>query len=63
MVYCFLGNNEASMNYPANTYRYRQDSQFVYFFGIQLARLAAIIDIDAQKEIIFGDDYTIDDII
>ncbi|MGI6291125.1 MAG: aminopeptidase P family protein [Bacteroidales bacterium] len=62
-VLLFLGNNEASMNYPANTYRYRQDSQFVYFFGIQLARLAAIIDIDAQKEIIFGDDYTIDDII
>lgn len=30
-VLLFLGNNEASMNYPANTYRYRQDSQFVYF--------------------------------
>lgn len=62
-VLLFLGNNEASMNYPANTYRYRQDSQFIYFFGIQLDHLAAIIDIDNQKEIIFGDDYTIDDII
>ncbi|NLJ81601.1 MAG: aminopeptidase P family protein [Bacteroidales bacterium] len=62
-IFLFLGNNEASMNYPANTYRYRQDSNFVYFFGLQLDNLAAIIDIDERKEIIFGNDYTIDDII
>lgn len=59
----FLGNNESSMNYPSNTYHYRQDSHFIYFFGIQLDHLAAVIDIDEQKEIIFGDNYTIDDII
>lgn len=62
-VLLFLGNNEAPMNYPSNTYRYRQDSHFLYFFGLQPDHLAAIIDADEDKEILFGDDYTIDDII
>ena len=62
-ILLFLGNNEAPMNYPSNTYRYRQDSHFIYFFGIQLDRLAAIIDVDEGREILFGDDYTLDDII
>ena len=62
-ILLFLGNNEASMNYPSNTYHYRQDSHFIYFFGIQIDHLAAVIDIEEDKEIIFGDDYTIDDII
>ena len=57
------GNNDAPMNYPANTYRYRQDSTFLYFFGLNHAGLAGIIDIDNNKEIIFGDDVEIDDII
>ena len=47
------GNNDAPMNYPANTYRYRQDSTFLYFFGLNHAGLAGIIDIDNNKEIIF----------
>ena len=62
-ILLFLGNNESPMNYPSNTYHYRQDSHFIYFFGIQVDHLAAIIDLDEQKEIIFGNDYTIDDII
>ena len=59
----FLANNEASMNYPSNTYRYRQDSSFTYFYGLQIAGLVGVIDIDEDKEILFGDDYGIDDII
>ncbi len=62
-ILLFLGNNEAPMNYPSNTYRFRQDSHFLYFFGLQIDHLAAIIDIDEDKEILFGDDYTIDDIV
>lgn len=58
-----LGNDESSMNYADNTFRYRQDSTFVYYFGIQHPGLAAVIDVDNDKEIIFGDDYTIDDIV
>ena len=59
----FLGNGEYSMNYPSNTYRYRQDSNFIYFFGIWASGLAAIIDFDEDRDIIFGDDFEIDDII
>ena len=62
-ILLFMGNNEAPMNYPSNTYHYRQDSHFIYFFGIHLDHLAAVIDLDEDKEIIFGDNYTIDDII
>ena len=59
----FLGNDEAPMNYADNTYRYRQDSTFLYFFGLDYAGLAAVIDIDEDREIVFGNDLTIDDIV
>ncbi|MCX7876427.1 MAG: aminopeptidase P family protein [Melioribacteraceae bacterium] len=59
----FLGNSEAPMNYAANTYHFRQDSTFLYYFGLDRADLAAVIDLDENKEIIFGEDYTIDDIV
>ena len=29
------GNDETPMNYPSNELRYRQDSTFLYYFGIQ----------------------------
>ena len=57
------GNNEAPMNYPSNTYKFRQDSNFLYYFGIDRPDLAGIIDVDNNQEIIFGDEFTIDDII
>jgi hypothetical protein len=59
----FLGNHEVGMNYADNTYRFRQDSSFLYFFGLDYAGLAAIIDIDEDREIVFGDELTIDDIV
>ncbi|GAB3522912.1 aminopeptidase P family protein [Emticicia fontis] len=58
-----MGNEEAPMNYHDNTYRYRQDSNFLYYFGISLANLAAVIDVDSGEEIIFGDEFSMDDII
>lgn len=57
------GNEEAPMNYPANSYSYRQDSTFLYYFGLDRDGLFAVIDIDNNKDIIFGYDYTIDDIV
>jgi Xaa-Pro aminopeptidase len=57
------GNQEASMNYPANTYHFRQDSNFLYYFGLNQPDLVGILDIDANKDIIFGNDVDIDDII
>ena len=59
----FLGNDEAGCNYAGNTYPYRQDSTFLYFWGQPDAGLAAVIDIDDDREIIFGDELTMDDII
>ncbi len=59
----FLGNEESPMNYPDNQYSFRQDSSFLFYFGLDCPSLAAIIDVDQNKEIIFGDDLTVDDII
>jgi Xaa-Pro aminopeptidase len=59
----FIGNSEASMNYPDNTYHFRQDSDFLYFFGLDLPGLIGLMDFDSGKDKIFGNDYEIDDII
>lgn len=58
-----FGNEESSMNYADNTYHFRQDSTFLYYFGISHPGLIGVIDIDNDREIIFGNDYTIDDIV
>ncbi len=58
-----LGNNEAPMNYPANTYHFRQDSNFLYFFGLDQPNLAAVLDVDANEDIIFGDELTMEDVV
>ncbi|MDD4644831.1 MAG: aminopeptidase P family protein [Bacteroidales bacterium] len=62
-ILLFLGNDESPMNYTDNTYHFRQDSSFLYFFGMDYAGLAGIIDLDEDKEILFGNDLTIDDIV
>jgi len=59
----FIGNKEAPMNYPDNTYHFRQDSDFLYFFGVDLPGLTGYMDFDSGKDKIFGNDYDIDDII
>lgn len=58
-----LGNEESSMNYTDNLYHFRQDSSFLYFIGIDQPSLAAVIDIDNDREILFGDELTMDQII
>jgi Xaa-Pro aminopeptidase len=59
----FLGNDESPVNYLDNTYTFRQDSTFLYYFGVIQAGLAAIIDIDESREILFGEEMSIDDIV
>ena len=58
-----MGNDDAPINFKDNTYPFRQDSTFLYYFGIAAPQLAALIDIDEDRTIIFGDEMTIDDII
>ena len=62
-IILFLGNDLSPMNYPENTYPFRQDSSFLYFWGIDLPGLAAIVDIDANREILFGRDPTLHDMV
>lgn len=62
-ILLFLGNREASCNYADNQYKFRQDSSFLYFFGLDKPDLAAIIDTESGEQIVFGNDVDIDDII
>lgn len=58
-----LGNEESSMNYKDNCYPFRQDSSFLYYFGLDIPALAGIIDTETGDEVIFGNELTIDDIV
>ena len=62
-IILILGNNEAPANYPDNTYKFRQDSSFLYFFGHSHPGFAGVLDVDADEDYFFGDDVTMDDII
>ena len=59
----FVGNVEAAAQYKDNAYKFRQDSSWLYYFGLDEPRYAAIIDLDDASETIFADDVEIDDII
>ncbi|MDV7402389.1 aminopeptidase P N-terminal domain-containing protein, partial [Arthrospira platensis SPKY1] len=58
-----MGNGESPMNYLDNTYRFRQDSHFLYFTGLDRPNLAALIDLDEQQVTVFGDELSIEYIV
>lgn len=62
-VAVFLGNVDAPAQYKDNCYKWRQDSNWLYFFGIDEPRFAATIDLESGEETIYADDFSIDDII
>lgn len=57
------GNGESPMNYRDNPYPFRQDSTFLYYFGIARPDLAGVVDVDEGRAILFGDDPTVDEIV
>ncbi|MDE6858436.1 MAG: aminopeptidase P N-terminal domain-containing protein [Alistipes sp.] len=57
------GNTDAPNNYPNNTYYFRQDSTFLYYFGLNVPSLAGVIDTESGAEELYGDDFTVEDII
>lgn len=59
----FVGNVEAAAQYKDNAYKFRQDSSWLYYFGLDEPRYAAILDLDSGEETIFADDVEIGDII
>jgi len=62
-IILMLGNEDSSMNYKDNCYPFRQDSSFLYYFGLDVQMLAAVIDTDTGEEVIFGNELSIDDIV
>ena len=57
------GNSLSPNNYPNNAYYFRQDSSFRYYFGLNTPSLAGLIDADTGEEALYGDDFTVEDII
>lgn len=57
------GNAPAPNNYPNNAYYFRQDSTFRYLFGLNVPSLTGLIDADTGDEALYGDDFTVEDII
>lgn len=57
------GNQESPMNYTDNTYHFRQDSTFLYFFGLDLPGMFGVIDVDNNHDLLYANDVDIEDII
>ena len=62
-IILFVGNAEAPAQYKDNCYKWRQDSSWLYYFGLDEPFMAAVLDIDSGAETLFADDVEIDDII
>lgn len=62
-IILLLGNDESPMNYKDNPYHFRQDSSFLYFFGIKRPGLFACLDCEQGTDIVFGNDYTVEDFV
>ena len=58
-----FGNNDSPANYPSNTYKFRQDSSFLYYFGLHRNGLVGGIDVDNDREYLVGDEIDIEDIV
>ncbi len=59
----FLGNNESSRNFKDNWFPFRQDSTFLYYFGIDKPGMIGLIDCDEDKDYLLGNDLVIDEIV
>ncbi len=62
-IILMLGNVDAPAQYKDNCYKWRQDSNWLYFFGIDEPRFAATIDLESGDETVYADDFSLDDII
>lgn len=59
----FLGNADAPQNYRGNDYKFRQESCFLYYWGVDEPMFAAVLDLESGQSCLYGDDVDIDDII
>lgn len=62
-IILFPGNPLSPNNYPNNAYYFRQDSSFRYYFGLNVPSVVGVIDAGTGEEALYGDDFTVEDII
>ncbi|MDD4637550.1 MAG: aminopeptidase P N-terminal domain-containing protein, partial [Bacteroidales bacterium] len=62
-ILLFPANSESSMNYPGNCFHFRQDSSFLYYFGLDTPDMFGYMDVESGEEILFADELTIEDIV
>jgi Xaa-Pro aminopeptidase len=60
-VILIKGNGYSPVNYAGNHYRFRQDSSFLYYAGIDLPGLDLIMDVDNNRVILYGDEQSVSD--
>ena len=62
-IILFIGNAEAPAQYKDNCYKWRQDSTWLYYMGLDEPLMAAVLDIESGAETLYANDVDIDDII
>jgi Xaa-Pro dipeptidase len=62
-IIIFPGNSHSPRNYSANAYTFRQDSSFLYFFGLNSPDLVGVVDLNSGDDYIFAPPHTTDDVI
>jgi len=58
-----LGNQQSPRNYAANPHPFRQDSSFLYYFGLERPDLYGLIDLDSGTSTLYGEERTFEDTI
>ena len=59
----FPANDYVGRNYRGNTYSFRQDSNFLYYGGLQEPNVALLVDTDSGKSTLYGEDRTLEDMV
>jgi len=62
-IILFIGNDESQVLIRDTVHKFRQNSNFLYYWGLNEPGLAALIDIDNDKKILFGHDLTTEEIV
>src|SRR5688500_5049660 len=62
-ILLFPGAIDQPFNYKANTFPFRQDSTFLYYFGFSQPGLAGVIDADQGVSILYGHDAELEEVV
>ena len=62
-VALFIGNDSSHTLVRDTVHHFRQNSNFLYYWGFNEPGMAALIDVDNEKEILFGHDLTTGEIV